>query len=158
MPNPIEIIKEDHENVKGLFESYNSLSAESDEQKKEIADQILKELTVHAKMEEKYFYPRLRESIDDEHPIPVDEAEAEHHAAKILMLELKLMPVSSENYDAKMTVLEENIMHHIEEEETELLPEAEKVLAGELEEIGKEMQEYKENARETLLDKILGEE
>lgn len=61
------------------------------------------------------------------------------------MLELKMMPVSAENYDAKMHVLEENVMHHIEEEETELLTEAEKIL-GDMEEIGKEMEEYRENS------------
>jgi hemerythrin superfamily protein len=157
MPNPIEIIKEDHESVKKLFEAYNQCGEGDDEKKSDLAKNILKELTIHARMEEKYFYPKLRESIDAEHPLPVDEAMAEHHAAKMLMLELKVMPVSAENYDAKMAVLEENIMHHVEEEETELLPEAEEVLGGQMEEIGKEMQEYKEGARKDLLDKLLSE-
>jgi hemerythrin-like domain-containing protein len=157
MPNPIEIIKEDHESVKKLFASYNQCGEGDDEKKSDLAKNILKELTIHARMEEKYFYPKLKELIDAEHPLPVDEAMAEHHAAKILMLELKVMPVSAENYDAKMAVLEENIMHHVEEEETELLPEAEEVLGGQMEEIGKEMEEYREGARKDLLDKLLGE-
>ncbi len=159
MPNPIDIIKEDHQKVKELFDSYNELDTgeETEEERKDLANQILKELTVHARMEEKYFYPKLKEAIDAEHPLPVDEAIAEHHAAKMLMLELKVMPVTSENYDAKMGVLEENIMHHVEEEETELLPQAEECLGNKLEEIGKEMEEYRESARKDLLDKILGE-
>lgn len=157
MPNPIDIIKEDHQKVKDLFESYNALEGESTDEKKDLANQILKELSIHAHMEEKYFYPKLKDAIDAEHPMPVDEALAEHHAAKMLMLELKVMPISSENYDAKMSVLEENIMHHVEEEETELLPEAEEVLGDELEKIGKDMEEYREDARKDLLDKLLGE-
>lgn len=157
MPNPIKLIKDDHEAVKGLFEAFNKLEEESLEEKKEIADQILKELTIHAKMEEKFFYSKIKDAMDAEHPVPIDEAYAEHHAAKLLMMELKLMPVGAENYDAKMTVLEENIMHHIEEEETELLPEAEKMLEGQMEEIGKEMAEYKESASKDLLDRLLGE-
>lgn len=156
MPNPIEIIKSDHEEVKQLFNEYNSL-AENTDRKGELAGEILKALTIHARMEEKFFYPKLKEAISEEHPMPVDEAQAEHHAAKMIMLELKVMPVASETYDAKMKVLEENIMHHIEEEESELLPEAEKVLGGEMEEIGKEMQEYKEDSQKNLLDKLLGE-
>jgi hemerythrin-like domain-containing protein len=158
MPNPIEIIKTDHEKVKQLFKDYNALEAGDMDRKAEVANQILKELTIHARMEEKFFYPKLKEKISDEHPLPVDEAQAEHHAAKMIMLELKVMPVSSETYDAKMTVLEENIMHHVEEEETELLPEAETVLGGEMEEIGRQMQEYKDDAGKSLLDKLLGDE
>lgn len=157
MPNPIEIIKEDHQKVKDLFESYNALDTGSEDERKDLANQILKELTIHARMEEKYFYPKLKEKIDAEHPIPVDEAEAEHHAAKVLMLELKVMPVTSENYDAKMGVLEENIMHHVEEEETELLPQAEEVLSDQLDDIGKEMEDYREGARKDLLDKLMGD-
>jgi hemerythrin superfamily protein len=158
MPNPAQIIKEDHEEMKNLFTTYNGYTENDDEQKKETAHEILKALTVHARMEEKFFYPRLKEKIDAEHPLPVDEAEAEHHAAKMLILELKVMPVGSENYDAKMTVLEENILHHIEEEESELLPQVEEVLAGELEEIGQRMEDYRTNAKKDLLDRLLGEE
>ncbi len=157
MPNPIEIIREDHESVKKLFEAYNQCEEGEDEKKSDLAKNILKELTIHARMEEKYFYPRLKESISAEHPIPVDEAMAEHHAAKMLMLELKVMPTTSENYDAKMSVLEENILHHIEEEETEILPHAEMVLGDDMEEIGKDMEEYRESARKDLLEKLMGD-
>jgi hemerythrin-like domain-containing protein len=157
MPNPIEIIKQDHESVRKLFEAYNRCEEGEDEKKSDLAKNILKELTIHARMEEKFFYPRLKEAISAEHPMPVDEAMAEHHAAKVLMLELKVMPTASENYDAKMSVLEENIMHHIEEEETELLPHAEMVLGEEAGDIGKEMEEYRENARKDVWEKIMGE-
>lgn len=157
MPNPIQIIKEDHEIIRNLFTTYNGHTENDHEQKKETAHEILKELSIHAHMEEKFFYPRLKEVIDADHPIPVDEAVAEHHAAKMLMLELKVMPVMSETYDAKMGVLEENVMHHMEEEEMELLPQAEEVLAGDLEEIGTSMEDYRRSAHKDILEKLLGE-
>lgn len=156
MPHPIQIIKEDHEIIRNLFTTYNGYTENDDEQKKETAHEILKELSVHAHMEEKFFYPCLKEAIDAAHPIPVDEAMAEHHAAKVLMLELKVMPVTSETYDAKMGVLEENVTHHMEEEETELLPQAEEVLAGELEDIGQQMEDYRRSAHKDVLEKLLG--
>jgi ElaB/YqjD/DUF883 family membrane-anchored ribosome-binding protein len=65
------------------------------------------------------------------------------------------MPVSGETYDAKMHVLEENVLHHMEEEETELLPKAEEMLAGRLDEIGEEMQAYKDKKKDSLLDRVL---
>jgi hypothetical protein len=157
MPNPIQIIKEDHEIIRNLFTTYNGYTENDDEQKKETAHEILKELSIHAKMEEKFFYPKLKEAIDAEHPIPVDDAIAEHHAAKVLMLELKVMPVTSETYDAKMNVLEENVTHHMEEEETELLPHAEMMLAGDMEEIGTQMEDYRRSAHKDILEKLLGE-
>jgi hypothetical protein len=157
MPNPIQIIKEDHEIIRNLFTTYNGYTENDDEQKKETAHEILKELSIHAKMEEKFFYPKLKEAIDAGHPIPVDDAIAEHHAAKVLMLELKVMPVTSETYDAKMNVLEENVTHHMEEEETELLPHAEMMLAGEMEEIGTQMEDYRRSAHKDILEKLLGE-
>lgn len=158
MPNPIAIIKEDHEIVKNLFTLYEGYTDNEADQKKSTANEILKALTVHMKMEEKYFYPRLKEAMGDDHPMLVDEANEEHHAARMLMLELKVMPVTSDTYDAKMKVLKEEIEHHVKEEEEEMLPKAEELLKGKLDEIGKEMEEYKESANTTILDKLLGEE
>ena len=104
-------------------------------------------------MEEKFFYPRLASVVESS---VTKEAEAEHHAAKMLIMELKMMPVSSDTYDAKMKVLEEAIMHHVEEEESKMLPEADKLSEEALEEIGKHMEEYHGHAHEDLFEKLLG--
>lgn len=158
MLNPITIIKEDHRKVEELFAKYRALGENALEQKGEISKEIIKELAIHARMEEKYFYPRLKEALKEDHPADVEEAIAEHHAMKVLLLELKVMSTDSPQYDAKMTVLEENVMHHVEEEENELLPEAEESLdETEKEKIGKEMMEYKESAHRSLIEKLLGE-
>ena len=81
------------------------------------------------------------EKVKDE----VREADEEHHVVKILLGELGKMNLSDEQFDAKLTVLKENIEHHVEEEEGELLPDAKKKLSSELlEQLGDEMEERKE--------------
>ncbi len=66
------------------------------------------------------FYPAVREALSDEDL--VDEGLEEHHAAELLMWELERLPADAPRYDAKVTVLKENVLHHVEEEETELFP------------------------------------
>jgi hemerythrin-like domain-containing protein len=80
-------------------------------------------LKVHTALEEEVFYPAAREEIDEEEKI--DEALEEHHVAKLLIAELSKMKPSDERFDAKFKVLAESVKHHIEEEESEMLPEVE---------------------------------
>lgn len=156
MPNPINIIKEDHRTVEKLFTQLRGVSGS--DKKRDVANKIIKALAVHAKMEERYFYPELRKLLGEKNPKPVADAEAEHHMAKVLLLELKVLSVDSDTFDSKMKVLEDNIMHHVEEEESQLLPFAEEQISVvELETMGKEMETYRENANKSLLEKILGE-
>ena len=156
MQNPVDIIKKDHKEVENLFFQFKESSGASDEERRDIADKILKELTIHAKMEEKFFYPKLAEITGEEKM--VEDAIAEHHAAKVLILELKMMPVSADSFESKMKVLEDNIMKHVEEEEGELLPKAQEEIApDEMDHLGKEMEEFKADAHKSLLDKLLGD-
>lgn len=158
MPNPVDIIKEDHRKVEGLFADFKGCDKADHDTRRDIANQIIKELAVHAKMEEKYFYPDLKEAMGDDKAKPVEDAIAEHHAARVLLMELKLMPVDADQFDSRMHVLEETIMHHVEEEESKLLPFAEETInADEMERVGKEMAEYKEGLYATVLDKLLGD-
>lgn len=84
--------------------------------------QICEALTVHAQIEEEIFYPAAREAIDDDDLL--DEAEVEHASAKQLIAEIQSMTVEDRLFDAKVTVLGEYINHHVEEEESEMFPEA----------------------------------
>lgn len=155
MANPISLIKSDHRRVIELFDTYKSLQA--DEAKEEISSQIFKEITIHAKMEEKYFYPRMKELLGVTNPKIVDDALAEHHAAKVLLLELRLMNVNNPKFDSLMHVLEDSIVHHIDEEETTLLPFAHDVLSKkDAEALGNKMKEYRDEAQKSVLEKILG--
>ncbi len=117
----VEMLKEDHAKVKGLFEEFES--AEGQEQA-EIAATAIFELEVHAELEEKLIYPAIREAIDDTDMM--NEAVEEHHLVHVLIKELKKLKPKDEKFHAKFTVLSELVKHHIEEEEGEILPEAER--------------------------------
>jgi len=112
-PDAISLLKSDHRKVEGLFQQYES--ATSSEAKSSLAQQICNELIIHTKVEEEMFYPACREK-NVQHDL-LDEAQVEHDAAKVLVTELMTMPVSSEYYDAKVSVLSEYIKHHVGEEE-----------------------------------------
>lgn len=153
MANPISLIKSDHRKVIELFDTYKSLDAY--EAKEEIANQIIKELAIHAKMEEKMFYLKVREMLGDNNPKIVEDAMQEHHAAKLLLMELRMMNIKDPKYDSKMRVLEENVTHHIETEEATLLPFANDVMTKkDAEELGEKMKDYKEKEQMTLLEKL----
>jgi hemerythrin superfamily protein len=158
MPNPIQIIKEDHTRVEALFNAYSEIDAELEDKREETANELLKELTIHAKMEEELFYPKVKELLGEEHPDMVEEAIAEHHAAKLLIAELKIMTPKNPQFDAKMKVLEEQVMHHVDEEESDMLEEAENLMSQEDKEaLGQEMEEFKADKQKSLLEKLLGE-
>jgi hemerythrin-like domain-containing protein len=134
----VSMLREDHRKVKELFRQFEE--AEDESTKKEIAQTAIKELKVHTALEEELFYPAVRREIDEEEKI--DEALEEHHVAKLLIAELSRMKPSYEHFDAKFKVLAESVKHHIEEEETEMLPEVE----GEIDAdgLGEQMAERKQ--------------
>jgi hemerythrin-like domain-containing protein len=139
--HPVELLKADHQKVKGLFRQFEGAS--DGREKRRIADQIFTELEVHTKIEEEIFYPTVQKMGGSEEKEIVAESLEEHHVVDVLIKELKKMSTTDDHYDAKMTVLIENVEHHIEEEETEMLPDAQAKLGNEAEELGKHMEERK---------------
>ncbi len=119
----ISMLMEDHEKVKGLFDQFEK--ADNHSQKMKCVEKAIEELKVHAAIEEEIFYPAVRQKLDDPEGI-MEEADEEHHVAKVLIAELDMMTGKEEHWEAKFTVLAENIRHHIKEEEGEMLPEARK--------------------------------
>lgn len=115
----IEMLKDDHEKVKGLFEDFES--AEGKEQAA-IAATAIMELEVHADLEEKLIYPAMRKEIDED--AMMNEAVEEHHLVHVLIKELKKLKPNDEVFQAKFKVLGELVKHHIEEEEGEMFPKA----------------------------------
>lgn len=130
----INILKNDHEKVKELFDQFEN--TDNLREKKKIAAEAIMELKIHAEVEENIFYPALRKELDDEDIM--NEADEEHHVAKLLIAELDQMDGSEDHWEAKFTVLAENIRHHIKEEEGEMMPKArrEKI---DFEEIGQQL-------------------
>jgi hemerythrin superfamily protein len=116
-----DMLREDHKKVKGLFEEFEQ--AEDATTKKRIVETALTELEVHSKLEEELIYPAIRAEIDNDELM--DEALEEHHVVHGLLEELKKMKPGNERYDAKFTVLAENVRHHIKEEESEMFSKAE---------------------------------
>ena len=108
----IALLKADHRTVEDLFEQYESAKGEGKKQK--IALQICMELTVHAKIEEEIFYPACEGKIEQD---LLEEAYVEHDGAKVLIAEIEAGTPSDEFYDAKVSVLSEQIEHHVGEEE-----------------------------------------
>ena len=108
----VALRKEDHRAVEDLFAQFEKASG--DGRKQAIAEQICMELTVHATIEEEIFYPACEGKVEEE---LLKEAYVEHDGAKILIAEIEAGGPSDEFYDAKVTVLQEQIEHHVEEEE-----------------------------------------
>jgi hemerythrin superfamily protein len=122
--NPVfAMLQKDHQKVKGLFDEFEQ--AEDARTKHRIISETIRELEVHAKIEESLIYPAIRKEIDDEKVM--DEALEEHHVAHVLLNELKRMKGSGERYEAKFKVLGESIKHHVKEEEGTMFPKAEKI-------------------------------
>jgi len=116
--NPaLALLKKDHDAVKELFDKFEK--AEGRAAKKKIVQQALTELKVHATIEEEIFYPAVRKPVGND---IMNEADEEHHVAKVLIAELEAMDGREDHYDAKFTVLSENVRHHIKEEENEVFP------------------------------------
>jgi len=119
--NPaVALLKDDHKRVKELFDEYEKTNSRP--RKVKIVEQALQELKVHAAIEEEIFYAAVRSRVGKE---IMNEADEEHHVAKLLIAELDMMDGSESHFDAKFLVLAENVRHHIKEEENEMLPKAE---------------------------------
>ena len=109
----IALLKDDHRTVEDLFAQFEKASG--DGRKEKLARQICLELSVHAMIEEEIFYPACEGKIEDEDLLK--EAYVEHDGAKVLIAEILGGEPSDEFFDAKVKVLQEEIEHHVEEEE-----------------------------------------
>ena len=118
--NVLELLKDDHREVEQLFQSFETSDGRS---RQGIADEAIKAVEIHTKIEESLVYPAIREATGEEDL--VDEANEEHHVVGLVIKELKRMKASAKGYKAKFTVMSELVKHHIEEEEKEMFPEAE---------------------------------
>ena len=141
MPKPMEMLHEDHEKVKQLFEQFEETESE---EKKELVTKVIQELEIHTTLEEEIFYPAARQALEEnsEDTETMDEAWEEHHVVKLIISELKKMRPNDEHYDAKFKVMAESVKHHIEEEEGELFPKLEG--NPDDEKLGEKMMERKE--------------
>lgn len=111
-PDAVALLKADHRKVEELFDKFEK--ARDAGRKKALAEEICRELCVHATIEEEIFYPACQEAAEED---LLYESYVEHDGAKVIIAELLGSSPDNEFYDAKMTVLSEEIKHHVKEEE-----------------------------------------
>jgi hypothetical protein len=111
----IALLKQDHRTVEELFAKFEK--ATGDGRKQALAEEICLELSVHAQIEEEIFYPACEGKVDED---LLKESYVEHDGAKVLIAEISKGGPDDEFYDAKVKVLQEEIEHHVEEEEKRL--------------------------------------
>jgi hemerythrin-like domain-containing protein len=138
--NSLTLLRKDHREVKDLLKEASDADTA---QKRKLFEQIKSELQVHEAIEEEIFYPALKE-----HPKTKElalEAYEEHHVVDQVISELDALSPDDETWDAKFSEMEENLKHHINEEEREMFEQAQKVFSDdELEQLGEQMLRRKE--------------
>ena len=142
----ITLLKNDHQEVEKLFKAYEKLGSRAYKSKQKTVAGIIKALSVHAGIEEQVFYPVVRAEVAGANG-EVLEAIEEHHIVKWVLNELEHLSPEAESYDAKVTVLMENVRHHVKEEEADLFPDVRKALGRKrLAEVGESLEAAKKLA------------
>jgi hemerythrin superfamily protein len=122
----IVLLKADHKEIRRLFREFQAAGDKAVKKKAKIVSKIIEALTVHTYIENEVMYPEIRALLPDLDE-DILESYEEHHVADVLCMELASMSADAERFDAKVTVLIENVTHHVEEEEQDWFP---KVRAG----------------------------
>jgi len=135
----ISLLKDDHRKVEQLFKRFEQTTDRATTERRRIVEEIIRELSIHAEIEETVFYPAVRQSVPPSEDMVLESLE-EHHVVKWLLSELDGMSPDEERFEAKVTVLKENVRHHVEEEESDLFPQVRRALTRTaLEQMGEAM-------------------
>jgi hemerythrin superfamily protein len=145
----ITLLKADHKKVAKLFRDYKAAHKAGRADRTDIIAKVIEELSIHAAIEEQVFYPAVRSEVpkleDD-----VLESLEEHHVLKWTLAELAAIDLSDERYEAKVTVLMEEVRHHVDEEETDWFPKGRDALGRKrLGELGAQLEIAKKRAPRT---------
>ena len=142
----VTLLKDDHKTVEKLFKSFEKSGDRAYKSKRDLVDRVIKELSIHAAIEEQYFYPAIRKHVPDQEAMTLESME-EHHVVKWILSELEGLDPEDERFTAKVTVLIEMVRHHVQEEENDLFPAVRAAMGRkELQELGSAMDRAKEAA------------
>jgi hemerythrin superfamily protein len=142
----ITLLRSDHKTVDHLFKQFETAGDRAFVEKRKIVDRIIEELSVHAAIEEQVFYPAARSAVPATEDIALESLE-EHHIVKWVLSELVDLDPQHERFDAKVTVLIENVRHHVKEEESDFFPKVRDGLSrSALAELGDALAEAKKTA------------
>ena len=139
----------DHRKVEELFDRYEQEKDGDEGTRRDLAQRICNEISVHAQVEEELFYTFLRENLDEDDMEMVEEAQVEHNTAKDLIAQIEGASDIDDQYNAKVKVLGEYIRHHVNEEENEIFPKV-RNMVEELDELGQEIAARKDELKEEL--------
>ncbi len=140
----IVLLKEDHKEIRRLFKEFQK--AGDAEARGSVVEKIIEALTMHTYIENECMYPEVRSLLPDLEQ-DVLESYEEHHVADVLTAELAAMSPRDEHFEAKATVLMENVLHHVEEEEQEWFPKVREGLSRkQLQDMGARLLELKQKA------------
>ena len=140
--NAFQLLKEDHQKVSGIFQQLEPTTERAEKTRTELFAKLKGELDVHAHIEETIFYAAIKQEAETREIVL--EGFEEHHVIKMLLKELDELSVDTEQWTAKLKVLQENVEHHVEEEEGEMFQKARQVLSEEqINQLGAQMEEEK---------------
>lgn len=117
----ITLLKDDHKTVEQLFKRFEKTGDRAYAERRQLVDRMIEELAAHAAIEEQLFYPVARAAVPETEDIALESLE-EHHIVKWVLSELEAMAPTDERFRAKVTVLIENVRHHVKEEENDFFP------------------------------------
>jgi hemerythrin superfamily protein len=147
----IVLLKNDHKTVEKLFKAFEKAGEDAHQEKRRIVDSIIEELVIHTYIEEEIFYPAAREAVPETEDHVLESVE-EHHVVVWMLSELLDLDPENETFDAKVTVLTENVRHHVGEEEDEWFPEVRSGMGRKrLQELGRQMIDARSDAPKSPL-------
>ena len=133
----VTLLKNQHREVEDLFKKVEK--AKAPEMRRQLMHEISAKLEMHTKIEEEIFYPAVREIESKKAEEMINEAFEEHGVVKLVLKQLPSVDPEDERFEAKMTVLQELVEHHVEEEEKEMFKLAQKLGKAELRSLGEQM-------------------
>jgi hemerythrin-like domain-containing protein len=150
--NAIDLLKADHERVKAILTQLSESTERGVKKRPDLLSKLEMEITIHTKLEEEILYPAFKEAGSKEQDIMYYEAKEEHRTVDSLVLpDLQNTDPATTEFSGRVKVVKELLEHHIEEEESEMFPQAQKLLGKEkLDELGVQMEAMKADYKKSL--------
>jgi len=151
--NAIELLMQDHKEASGMMDQLETAD-KGDREARNVFLRLNEALTMHTQIEEQIFYPALKNFDETKDLVP--EAFEEHQEVKDILEEMTSLNPGDDEFMDKLTELRDSVEHHVEEEESEMFPKAEKVLGqSRLQELGRQMQQMKQSKSSVATNKRL---
>jgi hemerythrin superfamily protein len=147
--NAIDLLKADHQTVKAILAQLSESTDKAIKKRTDLLDKLEMEISIHTRLEEEILYPAFKEAGTKEQDVMYFEAKEEHRTVDSLVLpDLKQTDPGTPEFAGRVKVVKELLEHHIEEEETEMFPQAKKLLGkSRLDDLGEQMEAMKASCK-----------